>query len=420
LHLAYQKRTLANGLDVIVHEDRRIPLVAVSVWYHVGSKNERAGRTGLAHLFEHLMFEGSEHQPRSYFEPLQIVGGSINGSTNTDRTDYWEVVPTEATYRALWMEADRMGWLLPALTPERFETQRGVVLNERRQNYEHRPYGLAQFAISKALYPAGHPYSWPTIGEVEDLHAATVDDARAFFTRFYHPGNASLVVAGDIVAADAFDRVAELFGEIPRGPDVDPVVTGEVRARGERLVLEDRVDLTRLYFSWPTPPLYAAGDAELDLAADMLANGRTSRLYRRLVHDRRLVTDVAAAQSSRELVSAFQIVATLAPGQDVADVRDAIADEIRSFQDDGPDEAELVRGRARAEAAFVYRVQSLGGFGGRADQLNAYNVYRGDPDSFDHDLARYLTAGRESVQHAARSWLTPEHALELTVIPLGS
>jgi zinc protease len=417
MNIAFHKQVLPNGLNVVVHEDRRVPLVAVSVWYHVGSKNERVGQTGFAHLFEHLMFEGSEHQPRSYFAPLQAAGASINGSTNTDRTDYWEVVPTEATPLALWMEADRMGWLLPAVTPERFEAQRGVVLNERRQNYENRPYGLAQFTIARTLYPAGHPYSWPTIGEVDDLQAASVADAHAFFSKFYHPGNASIVIAGDMNAPEAFDRVASLFAEIPPGPAVEPVRAQDVSAKDTRVVLEDRVDLVRLYLTWPTPPLFARGDADLDVAADLLANGRTSRLYRRLVHDRRLVTDVAAAQSSRELVGQFQVVATVAPGQRAADVRAVIDEELERLRADGPDEDELERGRARAESAFVYRLQSLGGSGGKADQLNSYNVFQGRPDCFDADLARYLSASRNSVRDAVRKFIDPARAIELTVVP---
>ncbi len=419
MRVAFEKQVLPNGLQVIVHEDRRVPLVAVSVWYHVGSKNERPGRTGLAHLFEHLMFEGSEHQPQSYFAPLQAAGASLNGSTSTDRTDYWEVVPTEALRLALWMEADRMGWLLPAVTAERFEAQRGVVLNERRQSYEGRPYGLAQFRIARALFPDGHPYSWPTIGEVDDLHAATVADAHAFFRRFYHPGNASVVIAGDVSAPVAFDMVAELFGEIPAGPAVPPVVADDVVARDERLVIEDRVDLVRMYFSWPSPPLFAGGDADLDLAADLLATGRTSRLYRRLVHDRRLATEVSAAQSSRELSGQFQIVATVAPGRDPEEVRKAVVDELDRLREDGPDEAELERGRARAEAAFVYRLQSLGGFGGKADQLNAYNVFRGYPDAFDEDLARCLAATPETVRAAVRAFVDPQRIVELKVVPAG-
>jgi len=417
VRVAFEKQVLPNGLQVIVHEDRRVPLVAVSIWYHVGSKNEQPGQTGLAHLFEHLMFEGSEHQPQSYFAPLQAAGASINGSTSADRTDYWEVVPTEALRLALWMEADRMGWLLPAVTSHRFEAQRGVVLNERRQNYENRPYGLVPFSIARAVFPNGHPYSWLPIGEVEDLNAATVADAHAFFKRFYHPGNASLVIAGDVTAGDAFGMAADLFGEIPSGPAIAPVVASEVAARHERLVIEDRVDLVRLYLTWPSPPLFAAADADLDLAADLLSTGRTSRLYRRLVHDRRLATEVSAAQSSRELCGQFQIVATVAPGQNPDDVRTAISEELDRLRDGGPDDAELERGRARAEAAFVYRLQSLGGFGGKADQLNAYNVFLGQPDSFDEDLARYLAATQATVQTAARKFLDPRKAVELMVVP---
>jgi zinc protease len=419
MRVEYQKRTLPNGLDVIVHEDHRLPLVAVSVWYHVGSRNERPGKTGFAHLFEHLMFEGSAHQPRSYFEPLQEAGAAVNGSTSADRTDYWEVVPREAARRALWMEADRMGWLLPVLTAERFETQRGVVINERRQSYENRPYGLAQFAIARAIYPPAHPYSWPTIGEMPDLEAATLDDAREFFTRYYHPGNASLAIAGDISASEAFGLADEVFGEIPRGPEVPAVAAAAPAATASRAVMEDRVELPRLYLSWPSPRLFAPADADLDVAAELIGNGRTSRLYHRLIHERRVATEVVAGQSSRELGGLFQIVATAAPGVSLGEVHAAIADELESVRASGPSEEELSRGRAQAEAAFVYRVQALGGFGGRADQLNAYNVYLGQPDSFDADLARYLGATPQSVRMGLQEWIDPARAAVLSVVPAG-
>lgn len=417
MNVSYQLRTLANGLDVIVHEDHRVPLVAVNVWYRVGSRNERPGQTGYAHLFEHLMFEGAAHQPRGYFEPLQEAGANLNGSTSSDRTEYWEVVPRGAARLAVWMEADRMGWMLPALNAERFEAQRGVVINERRESYENRPYGLAQFEIAKALYPAGHPYSWPTIGEPEDLRAATVDDAREFFTRFYHPGNASVAVAGDLTADEAFALVEEHFGDIPTGPEVAPLAAPEATARAREVVLPDRVELTRLYLAWPTPRLFAPDDAELDLAADILSAGRTSRLYKRLIHDRRIATEVAAAQSSRELSGQFQIVATAAPGQNVDALRQAIREEIVRLATDGPDEAELDRGRARAEAAFLTRLQSLGGFGGKAGQLNAYHAYLGKPDSFNADLSRYLRATASGIRDAVRRWIDPAQAVELRVVP---
>jgi zinc protease len=420
MNLTFTKQTLANGLDVIVHEDRRMPLVAVSVWYHVGSKNERPGRTGLAHLFEHLMFKGSAHQPRTFFEPLQEAGGSLNGSTSTDRTNYWELVPAGAERLALWMEADRMGWLLPALTEASFQTERDVVLNERRQNYENRPYGMAPLAIMSAIFPGDHSYHWPTIGYSDDLRATSLDDARSFFSRYYHPGNASLVIAGDVASDDAFALADELFGGIAAGPPVPAVTSPPVHAEQRRIVFEDRVELPRLYLAWPSPALFAPDDAELDLVADLLANGRTSRLYRRLIHEQRIATELAASQSSRELVSVFQIVATAAPGHTLEEVHAVIQDELRRVISGGVEPDELDRGRAQAEAAFIYRLQSLGGFGGKSDQLNAYNVYRRRPDYFDADLQRYLTATTTGLQATAARWLNPDRALTLSVVPPGA
>lgn len=420
ISVPFTKTTLANGLDVLVHEDRRMPLAAVNVWYHVGSKNERPGLTGLAHLFEHLMFEGSEHQPSGYFGPLQEAGAALNGSTSTDRTNYWEVVPTGALDLALWMEADRMGWLLPALSQERLDTQRGVVLNERRQSYENRPYGLAQFTIMAALFPDDHPYHWPTIGEPADLEAATLDDVRGFFSRYYHPGNASLAIAGDVDTGDVIGRVERLFGSIPAGQDVTPVEAAAPAAEARWLTLEDRVELPRLYLAWPSPGLFAPDDAELDLVSDLIGNGRTSRLYSRLIHDRRIAVELAAGQTSRELGGTFQIVASAAPGHTLDELETAIHEEVERLAESGPTSDELERGRVQAEAAFVFRLQSLGGFGGKADQLNAYNVYRRSPDSFNDDLTRYLSATSDSIRTATARWLRRDRATALAVVPKNS
>ncbi len=420
LSVPFTSITLSNGLDVIVHEDHRVPLAAVNVWYHVGSKNERPGLTGLAHLFEHLMFEGSEHQPGGYFGPLQEAGAALNGSTSTDRTNYWEVVPTEALRLALWMEADRMGWLLPALSQNRLDTQRAVVLNERRQSYENKPYGLAQFAIMSSIFPPAHPYHWPTIGEPADLEAATLDDVTKFFRRYYHPGNASLVVAGDVIAEKVFREVEELFGDIPAGDRVDPVAPPPAPSSARRLTMEDRVELPRLYLAWPSPALFTKGDAELDLVSDLLANGRTSRLYSRLIHERRIAVELAAGQTSRELGGTFQIIASAAPGHTLDELEAVIHEEIAVFSERGPSADDVERGRVQAETAFVFRVQSLGGFGGKADQLNAYNVYRHAPDSFQVDLSRYLDATPESLRTAAGKWLTRDSATALAVVPIGT
>lgn len=417
--IPFTKHTLANGLDVIVHQDRHQPLVAVNLWYHVGSKNEAPGRTGLAHLFEHLMFKGAEHQPRGFFEPLQEAGGSLNGSTSADRTNYWAVVPAGAAELALWMEADRMGWLLPALTDERFETEREVVLNERRQTYENRPYGLAYFALSEAMYAADHPYHWPTIGYPTDLRATTVDDARAFFSRYYHPANASLAIAGDLEVDVAIGMAERLFGDIPAGPDVSTLTPGSTEAVARRLVLEDRVELPRLYMLWPSPPLFSADDAALDVAADVMANGRTSRLYRTLIHDRRRAAELGAAQGSRELGSLFQIVATGAPDVLLDELRQAVVDELTRLGHEGPSVDELERSRVQAESAFMERLQTLGGFGGKADQLNAYNIYTGSPAYFKDDLERFLRLTREDVRDAVARWLRPELATMLSVVPTG-
>ena len=417
--LPFSKYTLSNGLDVIVHEDHHVPIVAVNVWYHVGSKNERPGRTGFAHLFEHLMFEGSEHHNSGYFPPLQQAGGVLNGSTNTDRTNYWEVVPTSALDLALWMESDRMGYLLPAVTQQRLETQRDVVLNERRQNYENRPYGYALMALTSALYPADHPYHWLTIGSSEDISAARLDDVHEFFRTYYHPGNASLSLAGDIDTARGFELAERYFGDLPAGRALEPVQASAALDREQRLVLEDRVQMPRVYMAWHSPAMFSEHDAELDLLADLLANGKTSRLYGTLVYEERLALDVSAFQSSRELGSFFLLAATAGPGKSLTDIAAAIDVELARVAEEGPSDAEMERARAQTEAHFMYRIQTVGGFGGKSDQLNAYNTFRRDPAFFATDLARYRNATAAGVRDAARAYLRCDQRVMLSVVPRG-
>jgi zinc protease len=419
MDLPYTKRTLSNGLDVLVHEDHHVPIVAVNVWYHVGSKNERPGRTGFAHLFEHLMFEGSEHHNSGYFPPLQQAGALLNGSTNADRTNYWEVVPTSAVDLALWMESDRMGHLLPALTPERFQTQRDVVLNERRQNYENRPYGLAVMAVTDALYPPDHPYHWLTIGAADDIRAMQLEEVQAFFRTYYHPSNASLSLAGDIDTERAFELAETYFGGIPPGARPHRVTAHATLARELRLLLEDRVEMPRVYIGWHSPAMYEDGDAEMDLLSDLLANGKTSRLYRTLVYERRIALDVSAFQNSRELGSFFMLVATAAPGQSLTDITVAIDAALADLIEQAPTKAEMERAEAQAEAHFMYRLQTVGGFGGKSDQLNAYNMFRKDPGFFARDLARYRNATAESVRVAAERYLRVDARVVLSVVPRG-
>ena len=420
MNIPFVRHTLGNGLDVLLHEDRSCPIVSVNLWYHVGSKNERPGHTGFAHLFEHLMFEGSQHHDSGYFHPLQGAGASLNGSTNADRTNYWEVVPTNALELALWMESDRMAFLLPALTEAKFSNQRDVVLNERRQNYENRPYGLAPMAMLAALFPPDHPYHWTTIGEIADLRAVQLDEVRQFFSTYYHPANASLALAGDIDADEALALARRYFEEIPPGAPVAPVTPVPPRLDTEvRLLLEDRVELPRLYVSWLTSAMFAEGDADLDLAADILANGKTSRLYKRLVFDQRIATDVSASQNSREIGGFVQVAATAAPGHSLEEIDQVIGEEIARLALDGPTDDEIERGRVQAEAQFIFRLQTVGGFGGKSDQLNAYNVFLDDPAFFDRDLARYRAVTKASIGEAMARYLDHDRRVALSVVPRG-
>jgi len=365
------------------------------------------------------MFEGSAHHDSTYFEPLQQAGGTLNGSTNADRTNYWEVVPSNGLELALWMESDRMGFLLPALTDARFSNQRDVVLNERRQNYENRPYGMASLAMIDALFPGTHPYHWSTIGAPDDLRAATAEDARAFFRRYYHPANASLAIAGDVDEAAAFDLAASYFGGIPGGVAPAIVPLAPPRATPCRRVIEDRVELPRLYLAWLSPPMYADGDAELDLLSDVLAGGKASRLYRSLVFERRLATDVSAYQGSRERGGSFQVVATAVPGVSLDVIERALHEGIGRVRTEGVTSDELARTTAITETAFVARLETVGGFGGTSDQLNQYNVFLGDPGYLARDLDRYRRADADSIRRTAAACLDPADCVTLSVVPAG-
>src|SRR5712691_2739848 len=314
-HIDFEKYTLPNGLDVILHEDHATPVVAVNVWYHVGSQNEAPGRTGFAHLFEHIMFEGSKNHNREYFEPLQEAGANVNGSTTTDRTNYFENVPSNYLPLALWLESDRMGFLLDALDDHKFEVQRDVVKNERRQSYENRPYGLAGQEIRRALFPPNHPYSWQTIGSQEDLDAASLDDVKNFFRRFYSPNNASLAIAGDIDRTGATELVERYFAGLQPAPPVPrlerwtPYLDGEVR-----LNLEDRVQLERVYFAWVGPPRFDKDEAALDVLVSVLGEGRSSRLHRSLVYEKQISREANAYFASMEIAGEIRIDATVASG----------------------------------------------------------------------------------------------------------
>ncbi|OFW40836.1 MAG: hypothetical protein A3F70_16940 [Acidobacteria bacterium RIFCSPLOWO2_12_FULL_67_14] len=419
LDVPYQLFTLGNGLTVILHRDASVPVATINVWYHVGSANERPGRTGLAHLFEHLMFEGSAHVAEGDFDTLlEAAGGTSNGSTDNDRTNYLIDVPANALELALFLESDRMAYLLDTMTPERVDGQREVVKNERRQSYENEPYGMASLEIDRMLWPEGHPYSRPTIGSMEDLTAASHDDIVAFFKTYYAPNNATLAIAGDIDLAKTRALVEQWFAEVPRGAVVQPIAPPPaVLADVKRKTITDQVRLPRLYLGWLTPRGYAPGDAALDAASSILAGGKNSRLYNRLVYETQIAQDVTAYQQGAALGGSFLIVATARPGHTAAELQQAIDEELDRLRREPPTPRELQRVLNQIEASFYRSLERVGGFGGKANQMNAYYFAGAAPDFFAEDLARYMALTPSDVQAAVRRWLPPDRRVELIVEP---
>ena len=415
--IAYEKVTLSNGLDVILHEDHSIPIAAVNVWYHVGSKNEVPGRTGFAHLFEHVMFEGSGHHNSSHFEPLQKVGANLNGSTNPDRTNYWEDVPSNYLELALWLESDRMGFLLDALDQQRFEIQRDVVKNERRQSYENRPYGMAQWNIQEAVFPLPHPYHWMTIGSQEDLDAASLDDIKDFFRRFYCPSNASLAIAGDINRDETLEIVNRYFGDLPPGPPVRRVGRFDSGLAGRvELEMRDKVSLPRLYIVWPALPDNDPDEGPLEILRAVLADGQSSRLYRSLVYEKQIAQSVGVRNHSAEIAGQFIIDVTAAAGYSLDEVEAATDAEIARLWQDPPTDEELQRARNRLESSHFRQLSRIGGFGGRADVLNYYNVFYNDPDMINTGLSKYMAVQREDVIRVGRQILD-QRQVRMRVLP---
>ena len=405
--IPYQRFTLPNGLTVLVHEDHKAPIVSVNVWYHVGSKNERPGRTGFAHLFEHLMFNGSEHYDKEFQEPLERVGATdLNGTTNEDRTNYFVNVPTSALDLALWLESDRMGHLVGAISQAKLDEQRGVVQNEKRQG-ENEPYGKVWDFLTPRLYPANHPYSWTVIGSMEDLDAAKLDDVKAWFRTYYGPSNAVLVVAGDIDLATAKTKVERYFGDIPAGPPVARQETWIAKRTGsQRGVMQDRVPQARIYKVWNVPEWGSADGTYLGLAASALSTGKSSRLFKRLVYDEQIATDVDASVDLKEIGGLFVIEAGVRPGVDPAKVERALDEELRRLLAGGPTAAELQRAKTLTRAGFIRGVERIGGFGGKSDVLARGEVFAGRPDAYKTQLDRVATATAAQVRAAAVRWLS--------------
>jgi zinc protease len=408
---------LDNGLRVILHEDHSTPIVAVNIWYHVGSKNEVPGRTGFAHLFEHMMFQGSKHYDKDYFGPLQEAGGTLNGSTNTDRTNYCIDLPANALELALFLESDRMGFLLDDKAPDKINGQRDVVKNEKRQNYDNRPYGLVPAKIAETMYPKSHPYNWLTIGSLDDLTAASREDVSDFFRRFYTPNNASLVIAGDLNPTEARKLVEKYFGPLKPGPEVKTVDARQPSLDKEmRLTMDDRVSLPRLYMTWHSMPQFTKDEAALDTVATILTNGKGSRLYKALVYEKQIAQDISAFNFTRELAGQFQIVATAKPGKTLEELERAINEEIEKLKAEPPTAEEMERAYNAREASLIYGMETVGGFGGKSDQLNLYATYLNKPNYFQEDLARYARVTAADVKSSANTYLTDKR-LVLTVTP---
>ncbi len=418
--LRFEKYKLENGLEVILSEDHRLPMVAVNLWYHVGPANELPGRTGFAHLFEHMMFEGSRHVAgSSHFHLLEAAGASdINGTTDFDRTNYFETLPSNQLELALWLESDRMGYLPDKLDQANLSNQQDVVRNERRQSLENAPYGVVEEALFHKVFPKEHPYYGEVIGSHADIQSAKLEDVRNFFKLYYAPNNASLAIVGDFDPERARELVEKYFGPLKRGEDVPKIKAHTPPISAERrAIVQDNVQLPRVYLAWLTSPIFKPGDAEADLAASILGGGKSSRLYKKLVYEKQIALDVAANQQSLILGSVFEIQATARPGVKPEDLENVIHSEVEAFRKGGPTAAELNRARNGIESRIIEGLETLGGFGGVADRLNSYNHYLGTPDFLAADVARYENASIESVRAFAQGQLNTNQRVIVYGVP---
>jgi zinc protease len=420
VEMDFQKYTLPNGLEVILREDHRLPIVAVNLWYHVGPANETAGRTGFAHLFEHMMFQGSGHVgDDQHFKLLEGAGASmINGTTDFDRTNYMEDIPSNQLELALWLESDRMGFLLDRLDQLKLTNQQDVVRNERRQSVENQPYGLVEEELFHQLFPQGHPYYASVIGSHEDIQAAKLDDVKDFFRRYYAPNNASLAIVGDIDVAKTKALVEKYFGSIPRGPAVPPVDAKTPAITAERrVVVKDKVELPRVYLAWITPPIFQPGDAEADLTARILGGSKASRLYKALVYDKKIAQTITASQQSLSLGSVFQISATAKPGHAAAELEKAIDAELAAFAASGPTSDELAAAQNALYSSTVLSLENMGSFGGVANRLNLYNHFLKDPGYLNRDLTRYAAVTPEALKAFAATQLRADRRVVVQGLP---
>lgn len=406
--------TLKNGLRVLLHRDPSTPVVAVGVWYHVGAKNEVEGRTGFAHLFEHMMFQGSKNYDADYFTPLQEAGANINGTTNQDRTWYFETVPSNFLELALFMEADRLGNLLPAMTQEKLDNQRDVVKNERRQRVDNQPYGTAFEKIGEIMYPKPHPYNWTTIGSLEDLQAASMDDVQSFFRQYYVPNNTVLVLSGDFQEKQARDWIEKYFGWMPKGKDIDRPNPAQPKLEKEiRTTVEDTVPLPRRYMVWHGVRAYSPDEPALDFLSNILSSGRTSRLQSSLVYGKEMVQQVGAFSGTNEIAGLFQIQATARPGKSLDDIEKEINAEIERIKNEPPSAEEMSRTLNLIESQTIFGLQTVLG---KAGQLATYKGYLGKSNWFQDDLDRYRKVTAADVSRVAKQYLT-DNRLVMSFVP---
>ena len=421
--IQFEKYTLPNGMQVILHVDRKLPVVHVNQWFFVGSANERAGRSGFAHLFEHMMFQGSKNANREYFEYVEAAGanlleGGVNGTTNQDRTNYFATVPSGNLENLLWVESDRLATLTDALSKEKFDNQVMVVKNERRQGLENQPYGRWYKLMNENLFPKGHPYHTDVIGLHEDLSAASLDDVKEFFRQYYSPNNLSLVIAGDFDPTEAKRLVEKYFGPIPPGPALDRPARQTAVINGEKVVeVRDRVPQERTYFGWHTPAFFTPGDAELELVATILTDGLSARLNKALLYDRQLASNVAAFQSGQPISGAFMMWATARPGADLNQIEQIVTSEIARLAKEGPTAEELDRAKIKWESGFISGLEGIGGFGGKSDLLNQYNTFLGDPGKFEEDIARHRNVTADSVRAAVDKYLNTKNRVVIRFRP---
>ena len=415
LNIQYEKYRLNNGLNVILHKDDNLPLVAVNVWYRVGSANEQRGKTGMAHLFEHMMFQGSENVPKEmHFRYIQEAGGNLNGSTNFDRTNYYEKLPSNYLELALWLESDRMGFFLPALTQEKLDNQKGVVINERLERYDNQPYGLAWEIILTNLYRKEHPYSWPTIGSIDDISNFSLEEVSSFFRKYYSPSNASLVVTGNFNDKSVKEKIEKYFGEITDSVSVEKINPVPVKLDEKKLIVrEENVQLERIYLAWPTDMAYSGDDAALDILADLLSGSKNSRLYKNIVFEKELAQDVSAFHFSGKLAGHFMVIATAKKGKSVEAIKEEIFKELENIRAKGVSSYEMQKTRNGIRSGFIFSLQNLDTM---ANQLNYYDFFLGEPNSFNFDLQRYNEVEDDTIKNITDKYFSGPF-LELRVKP---